>query len=45
MLQAKTQAPMLAIALQGFVAVVIALSGTYEQILSYVVSVDFTRKK
>ena len=33
--------PVLAIALQGVVAVVIALSGTYEQILSYVVSVDF----
>ncbi len=37
----KTQVPVLAIALQGVVAVVIALSGTYEQILSYVVSVDF----
>ena len=36
-----TRVPVLAIALQGVVAVVIALSGTYEQILSYVVSVDF----
>ena len=36
-----THVPMLAIALQGVVAVVIALSGTYEQILSYVVAVDF----
>ena len=32
---------MLAILLQGVVAAVIALSGTYGQILSYVVSVDF----
>jgi APA family basic amino acid/polyamine antiporter len=37
----RTQVPVLAIALQGVVAIVIALSGTYEQILSYVVSVDF----
>ena len=37
----RTHVPVLAIALQGVVAVVIALSGTYEQILSYVVSVDF----
>jgi APA family basic amino acid/polyamine antiporter len=36
-----TRVPVLAIALQGAVAVIIALSGTYEQILSYVVSVDF----
>lgn len=36
-----TRVPVLAIALQGVVAIVIALSGTYEQILSYVVSVDF----
>jgi len=33
--------PILAIALQGAAAIVIALSGTYEQILSYVVAVDF----
>lgn len=37
----KTQAPVVAIALQGVVAIVIVLSGKYEQILSYVVSVDF----
>ena len=37
----KTQVPVLAIVLQGVVAVAIALSGTYEQILSYVVAVDF----
>lgn len=37
----KTRVPMLAIALQGLVAIVIARSGTYEQILGYVVSVDF----
>ena len=33
--------PIVAIVLQGVVAIVITLSGTYEQILSYVVSVDF----
>ncbi len=37
----KTHVPVVAIALQGAVATVITLSGTYEQILSYVVSVDF----
>jgi APA family basic amino acid/polyamine antiporter len=37
----KTRVPVVAIALQGVVAVVVALSGTYEQILSYVVAVDF----
>ena len=37
----KTRVPVLAIVLQGVVAIVIALSGTYEQILNYVVSVDF----
>jgi len=37
----RTRVPVVAIAVQGIVAVVIALSGTYEQILSYVVSVDF----
>src|SRR5437764_1102708 len=36
-----THVPIVAIALQGIVAVVITLSGTYEQILSYVVSTDF----
>jgi APA family basic amino acid/polyamine antiporter len=33
--------PVAAIALQGLLAVVIAVSGRYEQILNYVVSVDF----
>ncbi len=36
-----TRVPVVAIVLQGVVAIVIALSGTYEQILNYVVSVDF----
>jgi APA family basic amino acid/polyamine antiporter len=36
-----TRVPVVAIALQGVVAVIIAVSGKYEQILSYVVSVDF----
>jgi len=38
---AKTHAPVVAILLQGAAATVIALSGSYGQILSYVVSVDF----
>ncbi|HEV2818269.1 MAG TPA: amino acid permease [Allosphingosinicella sp.] len=37
----RTQVPVVAILLQGVMAIVIALSGRYEQILSYVVSVDF----
>jgi APA family basic amino acid/polyamine antiporter len=37
----KTHVPVAAIALQGAVAIAIALSGSYGQILSYVVSVDF----
>ncbi len=37
----STRAPVAAIALQGLLAVVIALSGRYEQILNYVVSIDF----
>ena len=37
----RTQAPVFAILLQGAAAIVIALSGTYDAILSYVVSVDF----
>ncbi len=37
----RTRVPMVAIALQGVVAVIITMSGTYEQILSYVVSIDF----
>ncbi|HEX8071744.1 MAG TPA: APC family permease [Pyrinomonadaceae bacterium] len=40
-LDARTRVPVLAIVLQGVCAVVIALSGGYEQILNYVVSVDF----
>jgi APA family basic amino acid/polyamine antiporter len=40
-LSARTRAPVAAIALQGALAAVIAASGTYEQILNYVVSVDF----
>lgn len=37
----RTHVPVVAILLQGIVAIVICVSGTYEQILSYVVSVDF----
>jgi APA family basic amino acid/polyamine antiporter len=37
----RTRAPAVAIALQGVCALAIALTGTYEQILNYVVSVDF----
>ncbi len=40
-LDARSGAPVLAIVLQGVAATVIALSGRYEQILNYVVSVDF----
>ncbi len=40
-LHPKTRVPIIAIALQGVLAIVIALSGRYEQILNYVVSVDF----
>jgi len=40
-LNSKTHVPILAIALQGVLAIVIALWGNYEQILNYVVSVDF----
>ena len=36
-----TRVPVVAIALQGVVAAIIALSGTFGQILGYVVSVDF----
>jgi APA family basic amino acid/polyamine antiporter len=36
-----SRVPVVAIALQGILAIVIALSGTFEQILNYVVSVDF----
>jgi APA family basic amino acid/polyamine antiporter len=40
-LSARTGAPVAAILLQGVFATVIALSGRYEQILNYVVSIDF----
>ena len=40
-LHPRTRVPIVAIALQGLLAIVIALSGRYEQILNYVVSVDF----
>ena len=36
----RTRAPIVAIALQGILAIVIALLGTYDRILNYVVSVD-----
>jgi APA family basic amino acid/polyamine antiporter len=37
----RTRVPVAAIALQGVLAAIVALSGGYEQILNYVVSVDF----
>jgi basic amino acid/polyamine antiporter, APA family len=37
----RSSAPVVAIALQGVVAIIIAASGRYEQILNYVTSVDF----
>jgi basic amino acid/polyamine antiporter, APA family len=37
----RTRVPVVAIILQGVAAAIIALSGTFGQILSYVVSVDF----
>ena len=40
-LHPRTRVPVVSIALQGLLAMVIAFSGKYEQILSYVVSVDF----
>jgi APA family basic amino acid/polyamine antiporter len=40
-LHPKTKVPIWAIVIQGLLAIVIALSGRYEQILNYVVSVDF----
>jgi len=40
-LDPRSRVPTLAIVLQGAAAAVIALSGRYEQILNYVVSVDF----
>jgi APA family basic amino acid/polyamine antiporter len=40
-LSPKTGAPVVAIVVQGIAATIIALSGRYEQILNYVVSIDF----
>jgi APA family basic amino acid/polyamine antiporter len=40
-LSRRTRVPVVAIALQGALAIAIAASGRYEQILNYVVSVDF----
>jgi len=40
-LHPKTQVPIVAIVLQGVLAIVIALWGRYDDILNYVVSVDF----
>ena len=40
-LSKRTRVPVLAIAIQGALAIVIAVWGKYEQILNYVVSVDF----
>ena len=40
-LHPRTRVPAVAIALQGIWAMVIALSGRYEEILSYVISLDF----
>ena len=40
-LDPKHRVPVVAISLQGLAAIIIALSGRYDQILSYVVSMDF----
>ena len=40
-INATTRVPVVAIVLQGLAAAIIAISGTFGQILSYVVSVDF----
>jgi len=40
-LNPRSRVPVIAIVMQGLLATVIALSGKYEQILNYVVSVDF----
>jgi APA family basic amino acid/polyamine antiporter len=40
MVHPTTRAPIVAIALQGLLAILIALLGTYDRILNYVVSVD-----
>jgi APA family basic amino acid/polyamine antiporter len=41
MVHPRTRAPIVAIALQGLLAIIIAFWGRYEQILNYVVSMDF----
>jgi APA family basic amino acid/polyamine antiporter len=38
----KTGAPVVAIALQGLLATLIAVAGRYEQILNFTISIDFT---
>jgi len=38
---AKTHVPVMAIVMQSVLTLVIALSGSYEKILNYVVSIDF----
>ncbi len=38
----RTRVPVVAIVMQGFVAILIAFSGTYERILNYVISADAT---
>jgi APA family basic amino acid/polyamine antiporter len=40
-IHSKTRVPILAIVLQGLLAIAVALSGKYEQILNYVISADF----
>jgi APA family basic amino acid/polyamine antiporter len=40
-IHSKTRVPILAIVLQGTLAIAVALSGKYEQILNYVISADF----
>ena len=40
-IDAKTHVPVLAIVMQSVLTLVIALSGSYEKILNYVVSIDF----
>jgi basic amino acid/polyamine antiporter, APA family len=40
-IHSRTRVPILAILLQGFAAVIVAISGKYEQILNYVISADF----
>lgn len=40
-LHPKTKVPIVAIALQGLLAIIIARTGSYDKILNYVVSVDF----